>query len=81
MMIPCLCLFLFIAPRSSSTELPINKKRTQTPFIKNRVQVRTVWWARVDSRAALLKTAHWAVFALSSATAPMLFKSTLGCAL
>ena len=29
------------------------------------------------SRAALLKTAHWAVFALSSATAPQLFESTL----
>ena len=28
------------------------------------------------SRAALLKTAHWAVFALSSATAPQLFEST-----
>ena len=27
------------------------------------------------SRAALLKTAHWAVFALSSATAPQLFES------
>ena len=29
------------------------------------------------SRAALLKTAHWAVFALSSATAPQLFEPTL----
>ena len=29
------------------------------------------------TRAALLKTAHWAVFALSSATAPQLFESTL----
>ena len=29
------------------------------------------------ARAALLKTAHWAVFALSSATAPQLFESTL----
>jgi len=29
------------------------------------------------SQAALLKTAHWAVFALSSATAPQLFESTL----
>ena len=28
------------------------------------------------SQAALLKTAHWAVFALSSATAPQLFEST-----
>ena len=28
------------------------------------------------SRAALLKTAHWAVFAPSSATAPQLFEST-----
>ena len=28
------------------------------------------------ARAALLKTALWAVFALSSATAPQLFKST-----
>ena len=28
------------------------------------------------TRAALLKTAHWAVFALSSATAPQLFEST-----
>ena len=28
------------------------------------------------ARAALLKTAHWAVFALSSATAPQLFSST-----
>ena len=28
------------------------------------------------ARAALLKTAHWAVFALSSATAPQLFEST-----
>ena len=33
------------------------------------------------SQAALLKTAHWAVFALSSATAPQLFESTLGYAL
>ena len=33
------------------------------------------------ARAALLKTAHWAVFALSSATAPQLFESTLGYAL
>ena len=29
------------------------------------------------TRAALLKTAHWAVFTLSSATAPQLFESTL----
>ena len=29
------------------------------------------------TRAALLKTAHWAVFSLSSATAPQLFESTL----
>jgi len=29
------------------------------------------------SQAALLKTAHWAVFALSSATAPQLFESPL----
>jgi len=29
------------------------------------------------AQAALLKTAHWAVFALSSATAPQLFESTL----
>ena len=29
------------------------------------------------ARAALLKTAHWAVFALSSATAPQLFESAL----
>ena len=29
------------------------------------------------TQAALLKTAHWAVFALSSATAPQLFESTL----
>ena len=29
------------------------------------------------TQAALLKTAHWAVFALSSATAPLLFSSTL----
>ena len=28
------------------------------------------------TQAALLKTAHWAVFALSSATAPQLFSST-----
>ena len=28
------------------------------------------------ARAALLKTAHWAVFAPSSATAPQLFEST-----
>ena len=28
------------------------------------------------SRAALLKTAHWAVFAPSSATSPQLFEST-----
>ena len=28
------------------------------------------------TRAALLKTAHWAVFTLSSATAPQLFEST-----
>ena len=33
------------------------------------------------TQAALLKTAHWAVFALSSATAPQLFDSTLGYAL
>ena len=33
--------------------------------------------ATVDSRAALLKTAHWAVFAPSSATSPQLFESTL----
>ena len=31
------------------------------------------------ARAALLKTAHWAVFALSSATAPQLFESTRHC--
>ena len=31
------------------------------------------------ARAALLKTAHWAVFALSSATAPQLFESTRIC--
>ena len=29
------------------------------------------------TRAALLKTAHWAVFAPSSATSPQLFESTL----
>ena len=33
------------------------------------------------TQAALLKTARWAVFALSSATAPQLFESTLGYAL
>ena len=33
------------------------------------------------TQAALLKTAHWAVFALSSATAPQLFESILGYAL
>ena len=33
------------------------------------------------TQAALLKTAHWAVFTLSSATAPQLFESTLGYAL
>ena len=31
------------------------------------------------TQAALLKTAHWAVFALSSATAPQLFESTRQC--
>ena len=31
------------------------------------------------TQAALLKTAHWAVFALSSATAPQLFESTRLC--
>ena len=31
------------------------------------------------TQAALLKTAHWAVFALSSATAPLLFESPRHC--
>ena len=31
------------------------------------------------TQAALLKTAHWAVFALSSATAPQLFESPRNC--
>ena len=33
-------------------------------------------WRGWIARAALLKTARWAVFALSSATAPQLFEST-----
>ena len=49
---------------------------------RQRISTLTVFYGRGwITQAALLKTAHWAVFALSSATAPQLFESTLGYAL
>ena len=50
-----------------------DKTETPVPGSDTGVLGGRVWIAR----AALLKTAHWAVFALSSATAPQLFESTL----
>ena len=50
-----------------------DKAETPVPGSDTGVLGGRVWIAR----AALLKTAHWAVFALSSATAPQLFESTL----
>ena len=50
-----------------------DKTETPVPGSETGVLGGRVWIAR----AALLKTAHWAVFALSSATAPQLFESTL----
>ncbi len=45
---------------------------------RQRISTLTVFYGRGwITQAALLKTAHWAVFALSSATAPQLFESTL----
>ena len=49
-----------------------DKTETPVPGSDTGVLGGRVWIAR----AALLKTAHWAVFALSSATAPQLFEST-----
>ena len=49
-----------------------NKAETPVPGSDTGVLGGRGWIAR----AALLKTAHWAVFALSSATAPQLFEST-----
>ena len=48
-----------------------DKTETPVPGSDTGVLGGRVWIAR----AALLKTAHWAVFALSSATAPQLFES------
>ena len=43
---------------------------------RQRISTLTVFYGRGwITQAALLKTAHWAVFALSSATAPQLFES------
>ena len=39
---------LVTVPSSPSAEPPIYKKRTRTLFVKNRVRVRTVWWAIQD---------------------------------
>ena len=50
-----------------------DKTETPVPGSDTGVLGGRVWIAR----ATLLKTAHWAVFALSSATAPQLFESTL----
>ena len=50
-----------------------DKTETPVPGSDTGVLGGRVWIAR----AALLKTAHWAVFTLSSATAPQLFESTL----
>ena len=52
-----------------------DKTETPVPGSDTGVLGGRVWIAR----AALLKTAHWAVFALSSATAPQLFESTRQC--
>ena len=49
-----------------------DKTETPVPGSDTGVLGGRVWIAR----AALLKTAHWAVFTLSSATAPQLFEST-----
>ena len=50
-----------------------DKTETPVPGSDTGVLGGRVWIAR----PALLKTAHWAVFTLSSATAPQLFESTL----
>ena len=47
--IPCLYLLLFTVLRTLAVGLPVNKKRTESFLIENRVQVRTVWWRIRDS--------------------------------
>ena len=49
MMISCLYSFLLTVLHTPSAEPLVNKKRTRTFFIKNRVRVRTVWWTVQDS--------------------------------
>ena len=51
------------------------QKKTASVFLHQRFFHGRGW----ITQAALLKTAHWAVFALSSATAPQLFESTRHC--
>ena len=51
------------------------QKKTASVFLHQRFFHGRGW----ITQAALLKTAHWAVFSLSSATAPQLFESTRQC--
>ena len=63
-------------PREPSLLYPKKTKNPNPSPIGNRFGFFLFGGRGWTSRAALLKTAHWAVFALSSATAPQLFEST-----
>ena len=55
MMISCLCSFIVL--RTLVAEHPVNKKVPEPFFVKNRVRVRTVWWAVQDSNRAAARSA------------------------
>ena len=71
------------APSSATGPQLFESTRMKTQiFCKQKTASVSLRWRSFYGRgwvtqAALLKTAHWAVFALSSATAPQLFESTL----
>ena len=65
---------LFESTRSASLFCKTDK--TETLSTRVRILLRLLGGRGWITRAALLKTAHWAVFTLSSATAPQLFEST-----
>ena len=62
-----------ILPAPESSHAILCKQKTADIEIRRRFFYGRGW----ITQAALLKTAHWAVFALSSTTAPQLFESTL----
>ena len=75
---PCFCRRQRSAPLLFESTRPVSLALLQN----KKLQRSKIRWSFFGGRgwmsqAALLKTAHWAVFALSSATAPQLFESTL----